>query len=359
MKKTIGITYDLKSDWPVALDDPIDASAELDTFLTVENICRALEVRGHKVKKIGNVKNLFKKLDHLGVDIVFNICEGFWGRSRESQVPMILEMAGIPFVGSDGLTMGITLDKVVAKRCFIAEGIPTPRFFVTNRTDRLQELNTIGFPLIVKPAREGSSKGLSDQSRVTDEQSLKRQVDFIHRTYKQPALVEEFIRGTEFTVAVIGNDQPIAMPVVQVSIDGVRNLGDDFYTFSRLLNSDRVQYICPTDIPLELDQKLKDLAVQVYQCVDCRDFGRVDFRVDEQGHPFVLEINPLPCLARNDVFFFTAQASGFTYEEMINRILEFGLERYSLLSSQDGYKPLGSSLHDIKSFADHSGKALL
>ncbi len=338
MGKIVGITYDLKSDWPSDPNDPVDAGAEFDSPQTVENICGALESLGHRVKKIGNAKNLLKEIDHLDVDIVFNICEGFAGRNRESQVPVLLEMFGIPYVGSDGLTMGITLDKIAAKKCFISEGLPTPRFFTAKNSDRLKEMNSIGFPLIVKPSREGSSKGLSEKSRVTDFEGLKRQIECVNRTYRQPALVEEFIRGTEFTVAVIGNDHPQAMPVVQVSIDGVRDLGDDFYTFSRLLNPDRVQYLCPADIPKNLEQKLKDLAVRVYNCVECLDFGRVDFRVDEKGNPYVLEINPLPCLAINDIFFFTAKAMGFTYEEIINHILELGLARYGM----DDVKHTGS-----------------
>ncbi len=358
MGKIVGITYDLKSDWPSGPNDPVDASAEFDSPQTVENICRALESRGHRVKKIGNARNLLKEIDHLDVDIVFNICEGFAGRSRESQVPVLLEMFGIPYVGSDGLTMGIALDKIAAKKCFLSEGIPTPRFFTAKNSNRLgpfdsplsaeqsvfglaqgeplkknstrAQINSIGFPLIVKPSREGSSKGLSEKSRVTDFEGLKRQIEGVHHTYHQSALVEEFIRGTEFTVAVIGNDHPQAMPVVQVSIDGVRELGDDFYTFSRLLNPDRVQYLCPADIPKNLEQKLKALAVRVYNCVECLDFGRVDFRVDEKGNPTVLEINPLPCLAINDIFFFTAKAMGFTYEDIINHILELALVRYGM-----------------------------
>lgn len=336
MGKIIGLTYDLKSDWPPDPNDPVDANAELDSVQTVENLCKALESRGHRIKRIGNAKNLLAQIEHLDVDIIFNICEGVAGRSRESQVPVLLEMFGIPYVGSDGLTMGITLDKIAAKRCFMAEGIPTPRFFTARSSDRLKELNSIGFPLMVKPSREGSSKGLSDKSRVTDLESLKRQIDMINQAYRQPALVEEFIRGTEFTVAVIGNEHPQAMPVVQVSIDGMRDLGDDFYTFSRLLTPDRVQYLCPADISKNLEQELKDIAVRVYNCVECLDFGRVDFRVDEQGNPYVLEINPLPCLAVNDVFFFTAKAVGFTYEEIINHIFELALARYGLDDPQAG-----------------------
>jgi len=334
MGKIVGLTYDLREDWKFSPDDPVDANAELDLEKTIETIVSALESGGHRVKKIGHVNNLLSSIDHLDVDIVFNIAEGHFGRNRESQVPLLLELKGIPYVGSDALTLGVTLDKLMAKRCFIAEGIPTPRFFDAQNTDHLKELNTIGFPLIVKCRYEGSSKGLSKNSRVEDYKGLKEQVDAVNKIYKQSALVEEFIRGTEFTVGVLGNENLKAMPVVQVKIEGKLDLGDDFYTFSRLLRPELVEYVCPADIPKGLTDELKDLAIKAYQCVDCRDFGRVDFRVDEKGKPYVLEINPLPCLSKDDVFFFAPRAMGTTYDDMINRILNFGLERYGLTNGR-------------------------
>lgn len=335
MKKIIGLTYDLKEDWRPSIDDPADLNAELDSQKTIEGLAAAIESAGHKVKRIGNVHNLLRVIDDLGVDIVFNIAEGHTGRNRESQVPILLELKGIPFVGADALALGLTLDKILAKKCFIADGIPTAPFFEAKSSEDLERLNTIGFPLIVKPRFEGSSKGLSKNSRVEDYAGLKKQVALINRSYKQGALVEKFIKGTEFTVGVIGNEHPWVMPVVQIKIEGKTQLGDDFYTFSRLLQPDLVEYLCPAEIPRRLSDRLQDLAVRVYQCVECRDFGRVDFRVDEKGNPYVLEINPLPCLSTEDVFYVAAKALATTYEEMINRILNFALERYGLLDGND------------------------
>ena len=329
--KVIGLTYDLKSDRPLTSDDPIDANAELDTMETVEFITNALKAGGHRVVPIGNVHNLLQQIDELDVDIVFNICEGHAGRNRESQVPLILEMKGIPFIGSDALTMGITLDKIAAKKCFIADGIPTPRYFNAYSTDDLEKLNTIGYPLIVKARYEGTSKGLSEQSRVENLTGLKRQTELINKKYKQAALVEEFIRGTEFTVPVLGNGNPQAMPVSQIAIDGNVQLGDKFFTFSRVVNESAVRYVCPPQITPELEKKLQDLAVRAYQSVDCRDFGRVDFRVDEQENLYVLEINPLPSLAKKDVFNIFPQVMETTYEAIINQVVNFALRRYGML----------------------------
>jgi D-alanine-D-alanine ligase len=327
--KTVGLTYDLKTDYEFKENDPPDANAEFDHPSTIGVIARAIESQGVKVKKIGNAPSLLEKIDHLNVDIVFNISEGVSGRNRESQVPVLLEMAGIPFVGSDALTLGLTLDKVMAKKIFIAEGIPTPRFFEVKSCDSLLDSDHLKFPLIVKPRFEGSSKGLSDDSRVENFAELKKQVEYITSTYKQPALIEEFISGQEFTVAIVGNDPPEALPVVQIKIDGRLKLKDKFYTFARI-TSDRLEYICPARISQALSKQIIDLALKTYNAVECRDFGRVDFRVDSQGRPYVLEINPLPSLSTEDVFMLLAKNIGISYPEMIGKILNSALKRYAL-----------------------------
>ncbi len=327
--KTVGLTYDLKTDYEFKDGDPPDANAEFDAPSTIAVITKAIEKCGFKVKKIGNAVNLMEKIDNLEVDIVFNISEGISGRNRESQVPILLEMAGIPFVGADALTLGLTLDKVMAKKIFIAEKIPTPKFFEIKNAEELLNTDHCKFPLIVKPRFEGSSKGLSESSRVANKEELKKQVEYIVDTYKQPALIEEFISGQEFTVAIVGNDQPEAMPVVQIKIDGRLKLNDKFYTFARI-TSNRLEYICPARITQELKKKIIDLALRTYKAVECRDFGRVDFRVDSEGNPYVLEINPLPSLSTEDVFKLVANNIGISYEEMIGKILNSAIKRYNL-----------------------------
>lgn len=332
--KTVGLTYDLKTDYKFKDGDPLDANAEFDSPSTIDVIAGAISANGFKVKKIGNANNLLEEIDNLGVDIVFNISEGLTGRNRESQVPILLEMAGIPFVGADALTLGLTLDKVMAKKIFIAEKIPTPKFFEVSCAEALIDQDHCRFPLIVKPRFEGSSKGLSESSRVESADELKKQVDFITKTYKQPALVEEFISGQEFTVALVGNQNPEVMPVVQIKIDGKLKLNDKFYTFARI-TSDRLEYICPAKITNDLKKKLDDLALKVYRSVECRDFGRVDFRVDNDGDPYVLEINPLPSLSTEDVFMLIAKNIGITYDQMVGKILNSALKRYGFPAERD------------------------
>jgi D-alanine-D-alanine ligase len=325
--KTVGLTYDLKTDYKLKDGDPPDAYAEFDHPSTIDVIAKAIESQGFKTKRIGNVSDLLEKIDTLKVDIVFNISEGLSGRNRESQVPMLLELKDIPFVGADPLTLGMTLDKVIAKKIFLADKIPTPKFFEIRSLDSFTDTDHMHFPMIVKPRFEGSSKGLSESSRVESLEQLKKQAGYIIETYKQPALVEEFISGQEFTVAVVGNDPGEALPPVQISIDGDLNLQDKFYTFSRI-TSNRLEYVCPAPIEKKLAAKLQDLALRVYTTVDCLDFGRVDFRVDAKGNPYVLEINPLPSLSTEDVFPLVAKAVGLTYEEIIGKILRAALKRH-------------------------------
>ena len=330
--KRIGITYDLKSDWQASSEDPLDASAELDGHRTIECLKTALESAGHEVLLIGGARSLIERVTRhdLKVDLVFNISEGFKGRNRESQVPAILDLYHILFVGADALTLGVTLDKVVAKKCFIADGIPTARYFKAASNDDLALLNTIGYPLFVKTLHEGTSKGITQQSRVEDLEQLKAQVERINSRYKQPALVEEFIKGTEFTVGVIGNNPPVAMPVVQYAIAGKTSLGNAFYSYRHVAEK-LVEHICPAPIEERLACRLQELAVRAYRSVDCRDFGRVDFRVDEAGNPYVLEINPLPNLSPDDVFVLFGRVKGMSYNQIINKILDEALLRLGLM----------------------------
>jgi D-alanine-D-alanine ligase len=327
MGKTIGFTYDLKSDHPPVAGVPPDHFAELDHEATIQEVVEALESGGHKVVRIGNIRNLLSRASELGgIDIVFNICEGMGNRNRESQVPVILDILGIPYVGSDGLTMGLTLDKAMAKKVFLSEGIATPKFFLADEHYDFDNLDSMKFPFIVKPSHEGSSKGVCEDSIVSDRAALERQVKETSRLYRQPALVEEFIRGGEFTVLVIGNKDPQGLMPVQIQITGRLQLGDLIYT-SRRLDGDDIVYVCPPKVDEALRRELCDMAVRAYKAVGCLDFGRVDFRVDESGRPYVLELNPLPSLSSADVFPLIAQAEGMTFQGLILKIVDTALER--------------------------------
>ncbi|HQP91630.1 MAG TPA: ATP-grasp domain-containing protein [Candidatus Omnitrophota bacterium] len=320
----VGFTFDLKTDHENKKDNPSDALAEFDFPETIDIVRDAVKTGGHEVVSIGYVGNLLKKLPDLGVDIVLNICEGEGGRNREAEVPALLDLYKIPYVGSDGLTLSLSLDKVMAKKAFIADRVPTAGYFVAE--SGFKASGALKFPLIVKPRHEGSSKGISDDSIVRDKKALENQVAYINRTYKQAAIVEEFISGQEFTVLVIGNDEPKALAPVHISILGKLDIGDLVYTSRRLEGTD-ISYICPPKISKALDKKLREISVMAYRSLDCRDFARVDLRVDKKGRPYVLEINPLPSLSTEDVFPLIAKEEGMTYEELILKIIDIAAER--------------------------------
>jgi len=339
----VGLTYNVKSEYILTSSDPPDANAEFDHDDTIGVIEDAIRAGGHEVIRAGNGRALLEQLDRIKqVDIVFNIAEGYEGRNRESQVPILLEMLRIPFVGADGLTLGMTLDKLITKKLLIAEDIPTPRFVELTDPDKSWQVQ-LSYPLIVKPRYEGSSKGLRNDSLVTNAQELSKQVQWLIETYRQPALVEEFIEGQEFTVAIIGNDPPEVQPVVQVQIDGKLDLGRLFYTFERIRSG--ADYVCPAPIADDLRHQLETVALATYQAVECRDVGRVDIRVDRAGRVSVLEINPLPSLSTEDVFMFVARAQGLTYEAIINRILDAALVRYGLKSREEVRVPSAIRSH--------------
>ena len=345
MSIVIGLTYNLEEDYVFSRplfnswrdpafagkeDAPYDANAEFDREETIDMIAASLESFGYKVIKIGGLENLLASLDGLRVDIVFNLGEGMSGRNRESQIPIILEAKGIPFVGADGLTLGLALDKLMTKKLLAYEGIPTPKFFTVEDSLSLNGLYGLKFPMIVKPRWEGSSKGISVRSRVERKEELAERIDELVYNYQQPALVEEFIRGREFTVAMIGNDRKIEiLPIAQIKINGKIDLCDEFYTYDYIF-SDKLEYVCPAEIDEALKERIEDLAVRTYRLVECRDFGRVDIRVDLEGRPYVLEINPLPSLSTEDVFSVVAKFWGMDYSQMIKKILDVALERYEI-----------------------------
>ena len=337
MSLRVGLTYNVKSEVVLKPGDPPDLNAELDHEETVAHIEQAFREAGHEVVRIGNARQLLQRMGALDVDIVFNIAEGYEGRNRESQVPILLEMMRVPFVGADGLCLGLTLDKVLTKRVLIAERIPTPRYAEVTDPEKLWQVD-LAYPLIVKLRCEGSSKGLSEKSLVNTPQELQRQVRWLVDTYKGASVfIEEFIEGNEFTVAVIGNDPPEAYPVCQIMLDGQLELGRKFFTWAYLRAG--AEYICPAKIPEGLARLMQELALRTYHAVDCRDFGRVDFRVDRKGTPYVLEINPLPSLSTEDVFNFIAKTRGLTHYQIINRILDTALVREGLRSRDDVRTP--------------------
>ncbi len=330
MPLRIGLTFDLKPANRQTCKPVNDYFAEHDTEETISLIQGALEKGGHEVIRIGSAKALLKKLRALNCDIVFNIAEGVSGRNREAEVPAILEAFGTPYVGSDALTLSVSLDKIISKKIFAYHDIPTPPYFECANKKDIIVPKGFSFPLIVKPRYEGSAKGIEPDSKVNDFKAFRKKVKRIIEDYRQPALVEEFISGWEFTVGIIGNE---VLPVVQRHVESRTNLSSHIFEKTGV-DKDKLRYKEFLEIEAELESQIKDYALTAFRGLDCRDFTRLDFRVSERLSSrkklkiYLLEINPLPSLEKDDYFAMVAELSGISYDEMVNRILDAAVKRY-------------------------------
>lgn len=332
----VGLTYNLRRKPEPGL--PEDFYVEFDEESTVDAIADALEKGGCKVTKIEADEEAYGKLKALKPDIVFNIAEGLYGESREAQIPAILEMLNIPYTGSGPLTLAIALNKALTSQILSFNGVPCPRFQVFRKPDEKLR-NRLKYPLIVKPLAEGSSKGIRSSSLVTDEQTLRKQVSWVIETYKQPALVEEFLPGREFTVGLIGNDNPVVLPIVEILLDKLPEGASPIYSFEAKWVWDTPDkpldiFQCPADIPPGLERSIKRLAVKTFKVLGCRDVCRIDMRLDERGIPHVLDVNPLPGLIpdpdAHSCLPEAARAFGMSYEQLICTILWQALKRYGM-----------------------------
>jgi D-alanine-D-alanine ligase len=326
----IGIAYNLREEAPELPGGPIDHAEEFDSPATLDAIAGVLEGAGHATVRLGYGRTFLSRLLEDPPDLVFNIAEGLHGRSREAQVPAVCEMLGIPYTGSDPLTLGLTLDKDLAKRVVASHGLATPRHLLI---ERLADLppgpapGGLGFPLIVKPSWEGSSKGVRLASRVTTPAALAAQVAFVLEGYGGPALVEEFLEGEEFTVGVIGNATPRVVGVMQIRH---RTLAPAEFIYSLEVKRDwenQVEYLVPPLVPEALRLRIEALALACYRALGCRDVARVDIRLSA-GVPHFIEVNPLPGLSPTyGDLPILAGRMGWRYPDLVLEILGHALAR--------------------------------
>jgi D-alanine-D-alanine ligase len=325
----IGLCYDLKSDYLAAGFAPHEV-LEFDEEDTVAGIEEALRGLGHDVERVGRGTELARRLA-AGErwDLVFNVCEGVRGRAREAQVPALCELFDQPYTFSDPLTCALTLDKPLAKRLVRDSGLPTPPFAVVE-TEQEAESVPLDLPLFVKPAAEGSSKGITERSRVATRDELRDACAGLLRTYRQPVLVERYLPGREMTVGIVGNgDDARVVGVMEVVFkDG----NDADYTELNKAEYDvRVEYRLLDGEPLA--QRAREVALAAYRALSCRDAGRVDLRCDDRGEPCFLEVNPLPGLhpVRSDLPILSGLA-GISYAQLLGAIVEAAGRRWELWS---------------------------
>jgi len=319
-----------------------DEFAEWDSPATIAAVESALSRLGKVVRLEAN-EDFPERLRQARPDIVFNIAEGFHGVNREAHVPAICEFYGIPYSGSDPFTLTLCLDKARAKETLAFHGIPTPKFLLVEKlADLYRVAEKLTLPLFVKPVHEGSSKGITDSNLCRDRDQLFRQTEFLLENYRQPVLVEEFLPGKEFTCAVLGNgDEATVLPLVAMNFESLPEGALPIYSFDAKFVWDRPEnpldiFQCPARITRELQASIERVTLDAFRVLGCRDWARIDVRLDADGKPNVLEVNPLPGIlpdpadpdpADNSCLPKAARAAGIGYEELIQNCLKYAAAR--------------------------------
>jgi D-alanine-D-alanine ligase len=353
----IGLAYNVKPEAPatpgVSLDSPAadephsralrpdlpqpDLYIEWDDPSTIDAVERALSGVGEVIRLEANQEFPQRLLDYRP-DFVFNIAEGIFGPNRESHVPAICEFFGVPYHASDPLTLSLCLHKGRAKEVMQRYGVPTAPFRLARSTADARSTR-LPFPLFAKPAFEGSGKGVTVKSLCHNRAELVTQVDYLLSTYREPVLIETYLPGREFTVAILGNgEEARCLPIVGMCFDTLPDGAPPIYGYEAKWVWDTPArpleiFECPAQIPETLAEQIREAALDAYQALDCRDWCRVDLRCDAAGRPMVVELNPLPGILPdprdNSCFPKAAAAAGMSYDELIRTVADIAWRRIS------------------------------
>ncbi len=297
----------------------------------IQLVIDALREAGHLVASVEGDKTMLATLEQFmppcpetgrPTGIVFNMAYGLQGECRYTHVPAMLEMAGIPYTGSSPMGHALALDKVITKVLMQNAGIPTPAYQVMGQPG--QSDAGLTYPLVVKPVHESTSYGLR---LVYSRQELDEAVEVIVQTYRQPALVEDYIDGREVCVALLGNDPIEALPIVELDF-GQRQLKLNTWDDKFHKRVDEPTKICPAPLDEHLADRLREIAVATFRACHLKDYARVDIRIDKNGRPFVLEINSMASLGDGGSYMKAAMTAGYTHAQLVNRILDVTHRRY-------------------------------
>jgi len=337
--KTIAFLYNVRHFYLDVADYRNQLEADFDDPITTKWQIKHLKNLGFKIIPIEANENAYLKLKRFKkkIDLVFNVAEGIYGKDRELQIPAILEMLQIPYTGSSPLTHAFALNKGKAKQIFQAEGIPTAPFQIIKTSEFILD-SKLKFPLIVKPVAQGSSMGITNKSVVHDIESLKKQVIKIITAFKEPALVEPFLEGREFSIAMLGNPGVI-LPIIEPNHSMLPKgyLPFDSYEvkwyFEEQGNSNYL--MCPAIMDKKLEIRIKEICHQVWKALEVMDWCRIDIKCDKENNPYVLEINSPAGLIPPEVsvtsyFPLAARTSGMDYEQMLLQIIKTASKRYGL-----------------------------
>lgn len=324
----VGLVYDLRDEYRAA-GCTEEEVAEFDSPDTIDAIDGALQELGCRTERIGSGRALARLLTKGSRwDLVFNIAEGLHGRSREAQVPALLELYDIAYTFSDPLVCALTLDKAMTKRIVASAGLATPRFAVIHRPDDIDAVE-LTYPLFAKPLAEGTGKGVDGRSNITTPQELREVCERLLERFAQPVLVEEYLPGREFTTALLGTGRDArVLGTLEMTIRADAPARD----YSLEVKEQCEQFVHYFAMPAgPLREEVEALALAAYRVLECRDAGRVDIRLDAQGRPSFIELNPLPGLhpTHSDLPMIATQ-EGMAYVELIRSIVVGALERQGL-----------------------------
>lgn len=350
-KLKVALTYNIKPEenifgerTPLSLNSNSlknfnDTYAEWDSLDTINAIKNSLELY-HDVTMIEANENAFEKFKNTKIDIVFNVAECAYGSSREAQIPAMLDMLQIPYTGSDPLTLTTCLDKARTKEVLSYYKIPNAKFLLVQEISDLSNFD-LSFPVIIKPVAEGSSKGIFNSSFINNFFDLETNLAELLQEYSQPILIEEFLPGREFTVALIGNKNDLeVLPIIELNLHELPSELVPIYSYEAKWVVDTKDnplniFSCPADIDNDLENEIKEVAKKTFNILRCKDWSRIDIRLDANNKPNVIEVNPLPGILPdpddNSCFPKAARTAGMNYEEMINRVLNTAAKRYGLL----------------------------
>lgn len=343
----VAFAFNVKKSAPNA-DPAKQTDLEFDLPSVIDEIKNSLQELGHKVFLVEADENAFLKLKRLKslpagrrVDIVFNIAEGKWGEARETQIPIICEILKIPYTHSGPTTHTISLDKSFTNLILKgADGVNVPESHVVKRKDWTLP-KRLGFPLIVKPNSEGSSKGVMDANVVSNITDLRKRVEIISENFTKEVLVEEYIDGREFTVAVMGNEKLRVLPIIEQKFDflpkGMNKIAsfELKWVYEDALSDLTKAYDCPAKIDKRLEKEIEDTSKLVYELLDVKDCARLDFRMNKEGKLYFIEINTLPGInpSLDGISYFplAARTAGMNFTQMIGEILALASKRYTIL----------------------------
>ncbi len=332
-RRSILILYSLPN--PFLPDGSVDIFGPKSVLLRLQAVKDALQTLGYAAKTLRMEKDLSPmvgKILRSGADLIFNLCEEFHGQTRmEMNVAALLELLYIPFTGSSALVLGLSQDKGKTKFILAHHGIPTPPFVIWPPGEKVST-SRLRKPLFVKPLREDASLGIGNDAIARNAFSLRSNVDRIHRLHHQPALVEEYIEGRELNVSILGNEAPQVLPISEIDFStlpkGLPKICG--YAAKWVENSPEFHHtipLCPASLPLKLEKRVREVALQAYRAMECRDYGRVDIRLSPEGTPYVLEVNANPDISPDAGMTRSAKAAGLAYPEMIGRIAELAWAR--------------------------------